>query len=253
VQSPAIEALAGMSFTSRKLDFDADDVGAPPQGYAGAMVPGLLVDMSIFPAAFKKDLNGILRGFGLTAMVDRVFKIESKVQGMDVVLATSQMRYGAGLVYRHIFSPKKSSGISARAFFRYSKLDFTIDKGGNAAVTIPNVAYTYLEPGVQVNIPVTPQIDLSAASHFYIIQSTGEIQKQEEYGAAAVTGFDVELGAKYKITPRIVAQAAARYALISHLFNGNGDRTDRDVDGEQDVASAADSYIGFLVTAGYLY
>jgi hypothetical protein len=163
------------------------------------------------------------------------------------------LRYGFGAIYRHNLSPQKESGISIRASFKYSALSFNIDKTGAPAVTIPNVDYAYLEPGLQVTVPLNPQISLQGGGHFYVIQATGEIQDGNQYGGAAVSGFDGEVGASYRFKPKILFNATARYAQFSYLFDGSGDLTDRDGNNQQDVASATDAYLGVVITAGYLY
>jgi hypothetical protein len=235
------------------LTFDADSSAAAPQGYVGAMVPGFFIDLNVYPVAFS-ETKGFLRNIGLNLMVDQVFQIESKLQGMaETVLPTTQSRLGFGAVYRHNLSPDKKSGITLRGSLKYAFLSFNIDKEDAPAVTIPNVDYSYLEPGVSISVPVTPEFEVGVGGHFYIIQSTGEIQEANQYGGAAVSGLDGELTATYKITSRILLRGSGRYAAITHTFDGSGNLTDRDGNQQQDVGSATDSYLSFFATAGYLY
>lgn len=254
LRSRAVEAAVGLSFTSRNLSFDADASAAAPQGYSGALVPGLLVDANVYPLAFDSKRKGVLRNIGVNVVFDRVLQIESKLQGMEeTVLETNQSRLGFGAVYRHNFSPEKDSGISIRGTLRYSILSFNIDKEGAPAVTIPNVDYTYIEPGLSISIPVTSKIDIAAGGHLYVIQATGEIQEADQYGGAGVSGFDAELTASYMITSQILVRAGARYAAINYAFDGSGTLTDRDSNQEQDVSGATDSYTSLFATAGYLF
>ncbi len=250
----ALEIEGGLSFSSRKLqfDFDSNVTGSRPQGYAGAMVPGLYIDASVFPAVFAKQ-KGFLGGFGVTLLVDRVFKIESKLQGQAMVLPTTQSRLAVGVVYRYNLSPDKASGPTIRASLRYTALDFTIDKTNAPGISIPNVDYTYIQPGVSMSFPVSPQITLSGGASFYIVRATGEIAELQQYGNAAVSGFEGQFGATFRVLPEVSLNAGVRYASIGYLFEGSGSLSDRDNDGAKDVSGATDSYLGFFTTAGYVF
>ena len=118
-------------------------------------------------------------------------------------------------------------------------------------IALPRLALAEMEK--RVVMKVGEQISLSAGGHFYVIRQTGEIQDQEQYGGASVNGYDGEIGATYAIRPKIVIRAGARYATFNYLFNGSGNKTDRDNNQQQDIARATDSYLSIQATLGYLY
>jgi hypothetical protein len=170
----------------------------------------------------------------------------------DTVLPTTQQRFGIGAVVRHNFG-KGPKTVTAKATVRYSFLSFNIDKTNAPGVTIPNVDYAYLEPGVGIRYPVSPEMAINAAGHFFIIQATGEIQNADTYGGAAVSGFDADVGGDYSLSSTIHLGGGLRYAAFNHIFDGSGAQTDRSGDGNQDVDSATDSYLSVYATASYLY
>jgi opacity protein-like surface antigen len=171
---------------------------------------------------------------------------------MDVDLPTSQTRFGAGLVYRLNFGSTPTSP-TLKIGARFNKLSFTIDEGMNTMVEIPDVSYTYIDPGLAFRYPVTEKIAANAEAHYLIVSKAGQITEATQYGSSTISGFDVDLGGEYKLSSSLLVRAGFRYSRISLTFSGQGDLRNRDADAEPDVASAKDSYLGVYATAGYLF
>ncbi|HUS66048.1 MAG TPA: hypothetical protein VMZ28_15955 [Kofleriaceae bacterium] len=252
----AVDVSAGLAFEKRSLTFAHDgDLVNTPQGYDGAMVPGLYVLGEVYPMALvNKKATGFTRHIGLTLMLDKVLLIKSKPAGMDVDLPTSQTRFGFGLVYRLNFGTTPTSP-TLKIGARYNKLSFTIDESAAPAamVEIPDVSYTYIDPGVAFRYPFTEKIAANAEAHYLIVSKAGQIQESMQYGTSKVSGFDVDLGGEYKLSDSLLVRAGFRYSAINLTFEGNGTLTNRDADAEQDVQSAKDAYLGIYATAGYLF
>ncbi len=241
----AVDVVAGLSFNARRLRFsyDSDLVNKPP-GYKGVPVAGLLIDATVFPLAIGHEGTGLLKNLGLTAMYDKVLVINSKSMGMT--LPTSEARYAFGAVFRYPFG----SGGMVAASLRYGRQNFTI----TGMVDVPNFNYTIIDPSLMLRYPITQKIVLGANFGFMGILGTGAIQKNDEYGAASVSGFEGEIGGDYMLTKNLFGRAAFKFEAISFTFKGTGAKsTNRDTDAEQDVQGANDNYYGGAITVGYLY
>ena len=253
-----IDLVVGASFVARKLSFDYSDALAgpqQPQGYDGALVPGVFADAEVYPVTLV-DGGGFARGFGVSAMIDKVLLIKSKLEnGGDDALPTSQTRWGVGLVYRWNFGSRATSP-SLVVGARYNKLSFAIDESGApdpAAIQIPDVSYTYVDPGLRFRLPVGERLAFRLEGHYLVVLDAGQIQEPQRYGEAGVIAFDADAGAELAITSNIVARVGGRFTQYGLSFNGDGDQTDPTEDGTQDVDSATDRYLGFYATAGVVF
>jgi hypothetical protein len=249
---------AGMSFVGRNLSFKSSaPADQAPRGYQGRTVPGVYATGELYPMGFA-GAKGALGNIGVGFAVDRVIKLNSSVSdGMDgtTLLPTKQSRYGVNLRYRHNFGTGPR-GVSLLASVGYNKLTFSIDKAGapeNVIVDVPNTAYTYVDPGLGVRVPLAGALSALVEGKFMAILGTGEIQEPEQYGAATVTGFDGDLGLEYALGDHFLARAGARLIMIGYSFKGNGAQSDRDGNGSADVGGASDRYLGGYLTAGYAF
>lgn len=249
---------AGASFIGRNLTFNSSaPADQRPQGYKGKTVPGVTATGELYPMGFA-GAKGVLANVGVGFVADRVIKLNSSVSdGMDgtALLPTKQSRYGANLRYRHNFGsgPK---GVSVWGAVGYNRLTFSIDKSGapeNVTVDVPNMAYSYVDPGLGVRVPVAGSLSALAEGKFMAILSTGEVQNPEQYGAATVTGFDADLALEYALTDHFLVRAGGRLMAIGYKFKGNGELSDRDGNGEADVGGASDRYLGGYLTGGYAF
>jgi hypothetical protein len=253
----AVDVSVGLSFVARSLTFTHDPALVnTPQGYDGAMVPGLYLLGEVYPMALvNKRSNGFPRHIGLSLVLDKVLLIKSKPAGMDVDLPTAQTRYGVGAVYRLNLGSKPTSP-TLKFSVHYNKLSFSIDESAapdGVMVDIPDVSYTYIDPGIGIRFPITDKIAALGTGRFLIVTGTGQIQETPQYGKTTVSGFDVDLGGEYKLSTSLLVRAGLRYTRIGMSFDGSGELTDRNADGTQDVTDAKDSYFGLYATAGWLY
>ncbi len=266
----AIDAAVGMSFTARQLNFKyASDLGKPPPGYKQKIpVPGAMVDVTFYPLSFNHKPKGIIGGLGLEILYDQVIKINSQKkfadgQGQQQVrdLATSESRWGVAAVLRYPLG-QGPRAIVVGGKLGYNKQKFTVeqtlpDSGMPAQKTdIPNVAYTMLSPSLFVQAPISSKIILNAEVAFHAVTDTGDIQTPAQYGAATVTGYELNVGADYMLTTNIFIRAGLRYEGIGLTFKGDpmSMTHTRDTDPmDQDVMGAKDTYFGGAATLGYLY
>ena len=268
----ALDVAAGASFTGRRLTFTVrNGLGdLSPRGYDGALVAGAFFVAELYPLAFNLKNRNFTRNVGITAMVDKVLKIESRLRYRDdanmeqvASLPTDQMRWGIGLVYRHNFGSRPTSP-TLKLSARYNRAKFIIDKdaapvvgGSPVVVDIPNMDYAYLDPGAALRFPIGTALALLADVRFLYVTDTGEMQQMDQYGDATVTGIDADLGAEYKISPQLSIRAGGRLIRIGYDFTeGNGAELVYNRDGDattQDVFGAQDRYLGGYATAAYIY
>ena len=249
---------AGISFVGRNLTFKSSaPADQQPQGYKGKTVPGVYATGELYPATFA-GVKGVLANVGVGFVADRVIKLNSSVSdGMDgtALLATKQSRYGANLRYRHNFGDGPR-GVSLWGSVGYNRMLFSIDKSAapeNVIVDVPNVAYSYVDPGLGVRVPIAGALSAAVEGKFLAVLGTGEVQTPEQYGAATVTGFDADAALEYAFGDHFLARAGARLIQIGYSFKGNGVLSDRDANGSADVGGASDRYLGGYVTAGYAF
>jgi hypothetical protein len=244
----AIDAVIGLSFNARRMAFTySADLGNNPKPYKGVPVAGVLIDATVYPLAIGHKRKDMLKNLGVNVMYDKVIKINSK-QG-NTTLPTSQSHWAVGAVFRYPLG-KATVGAS----LRYGRQAFTIGSVGTVTSEMPNVNYTILDPGAFLRYEVSPKIILNASFGYMAFLGTGAIQKNDQYGAATVTGFEGELGGDYLLTKNIFARASFKFETIGFKFKGTGSMsTMRDTDMDQDVFGARDNYLGGTVTVGYLY
>jgi hypothetical protein len=245
----AIDAVLGLSFNMRRMAFSYDpDLESKPPPYKGVPVAGIYIDGTVFPLAIGHKRRDMLKNFGLTVMYDRVLKIESKAMGQP--LPTTQARYAVGVAFRYPIGDKAVIG----ARVRYGRQNFTIGTVNGVGADIPNVHYTIIDPAVTFAVVAAPKLTIDGKLGFMAITNTGQIQKTDQYGQATVKGFEGEVGGSYLFTRNIYARAAFRFETIGFDFGGSGMlATGRDMDPEQDVQGARDSYFGGTLGVGVLY
>src|SRR5690606_18203055 len=92
----------------------------------------------------------------------------------------------------------------------YGKQSFTVAQRlpNNQPTDIPNVTYTMFTPTVFLRVPVTSKINFNADAALHGITNTGQIQQSgmAGYGAATVTGYQLEGGVDYMVKKNIFAR-----------------------------------------------
>ncbi len=263
----ALDAVVGMSFTRRTLAFTHQmDLAKPPPGYKQKVpVAGALLDVTFYPMSFSKGSKGIIRNIGLTLLYDQVLLINSQKRYSDeqgnqrvANIDTKESRWAVGPVLRYPVGKMLVGGS-----LTYGKQQFMIAQTlpspapANTQTDIPSVQYTMFTPAAFLKYPITPKITANVDAAFHAITNTGQIQASgmTGYGAATVTGFELELGGDYRGTKNIFARASFRYETIGFKFKGDptSQTNIRDTDPEQDVTGAKDTYIGGTATVGYVY
>ncbi len=254
----ALDLSAGMSVTARRLGFTTINGAGPVQGYRGNPVAGAVISGNVFPLAFNKKNKSLTKDFGLTFLFDRVVKISSKIKyddmGMEetAVLGTVQQRFSFGAVFRYLIGDKASITASVR----FNKMKFVIDKDAaptGVVVQIPNVDYTFIDPGLAVKYIAAPKVVIDAAASVGLVLDTGEMQQADQFGTSKVLGIDFSGGVGYQLTDKFTLRGEVRATTFGFSFSGNGAMNDLDGDGTGDVPSGRDTYFGAMAGAGYIF
>lgn len=273
----AIDIGIGVSATVRSLRFaltpEADTAGvSTPNEYNGSVVPGGVIAGEIYPMMFLADRRdpGVLANIGISFLYDQVFLINSQLEdaaGDAADIDTTQNRLRAGLVYRLNLGDSPTSpqiklggGYGLQEFsldLAAAGIAQCMDAGENASpagcVDLPNVNYTFFDAMVGGRYGLSARLALLAELRVLFVSDAGDIEAEDSYGAASSLGFDVELGAEYRLMESVVLRANGRYQRFSLDFTESNPITDRDGDNMSDVDSAGDNYFGVVVSAGYLY
>jgi opacity protein-like surface antigen len=246
----------GLSLAMRTLAFTSrPDLNAQlrPPGYQGKPNPGAMLDATVYPLAVGHDRTDIVKNLGVNLMYDRVLLISTKDR-QGVPYATASSRFGLGAVFRYPFSHAATSPVVIGSL-GYLSQSFTVSAGAGQMVDFPSVKYSIFAPGAGLRLPIGDKLVLATDLKLLAVVGTGPLQDTSQYGAASVLGFEGSAGADYAITDNIFARAAVRFETIGINFKGTGNlSTMRDGDPATiDVTAARDTYLGGLVTVGYLY
>lgn len=261
-----VELTAGVSFSSRSLSPDAR-AGIDGPTYDGPLAPALALGLELYPASFASEslpARFILANIGIQARFDRVFALTSEIlytQGGDAMtetVDTTQMRFGAGIVYR-LFLGDSATAPVLKLGVGYERFQFSIDRGGlpgGVIVPLPDVQYASLDPGLTFRFPITEVLAVSAVGRLLVLLDPGDVAKADQYGdTSSSLGYDVGLDVEYKIMERLGVRVGARFMNVTLGFEGNGELANN-LDGDpssQDVDGISDTYLGGLITAGYLF
>jgi len=261
----AVDFVIGMSFTARRLSFNADaDLADPPPSYKQSVpVAGGIMDVTVYPMAFSHKDKGIITGLGLEVMYDKVIKINSQKKYVDAMmnqqtadLATVEDRFSIGAVLRYPVNPTMVVG----GKIQYSSQQFNLTQSlpNGAPTDVPNVHYSMVEPKGFLKYSLSPGIVINVDAGFMLVTSTGGIQLggTAGYGPASVYGYELAAGLDYNLTKNIFVRAQVKFETIKLSFKGT-DATalsnTRDTDTMQDVQGASDVYFGGMGTIGYAF
>jgi hypothetical protein len=251
----ALDVEVGMTAALRNLRFTyRPDLAANmrPNGYKGSLVPSLRIAGEIYPLAFGGK-GGAADGIGVTFDFDRVLLLKSKLGTME--FNTSQMQYGAGLVYRWPFGHKATLP-TLKIIAGYSHLDFKIDHG-TTPIDLPDVGYNWLDFGASIRVPLgTPNAALYLDGRYLMVLSAGEITSKTAYGSGGILGVDGDLGIELLFAKRAIVRVGGRYQRLAYDFDGKGDNLSTNRDGDsstQDVGGALDQFFAVYATGGYLF
>ena len=106
------------------------------------------------------------------------------------------------------------------------------------------------------DIPVTTRSSATSMPGSTRSRAPARSRPPTQYGAATVTGFEIEAGGDYMLTKNIFCAAPVRFETIGFKFKGDPTSQTqhaRHRSPTQDVSGANDTYFGGTATVGYLY
>lgn len=252
----AVHLAGGLSFTSRILR-SSTAAGVDGPTYDGPLAPAIYLDAEIYPAALASASmpgHAILSNVGIQVRFERVFGLSSEVSytpdgGEETVqdLDTTQMRLGAGLVYR-LFLGDGAGAPVLMLGAGYERFQFEIDTSSVPAgvpLALPNVTYASIDSGVAFRYPLSEALAVTGRGRLLLVLDSGALEDTEEYGAISSSlGFDLGADVEYQVLSSLSVRAGVRFTNVTVGFEGTGSR---DVDG------LTDHYIGALIAAGYRF
>ena len=257
---------AGLGVTSRHLAFDvADGVLDLPQSYRGNPLASVHVAGAVYPMAFIDKQRTLRSRFAVTGGYDRVLLIESRLQYDDIAtgdpmqlqLPTEHSEWHVGVLYRQLFGQGERP-VALYGSLSVHHLTFAIERADlplGAEVELPDVGYTYLDPGVAAHVPITDKISADAGADFILVVGRGAIGDDESYGAGSALGYRARLAVQYDLRFGLSARLSASWMSIHHSFEGTGTESNmRDGDpATVDVPSARDRFISVQANASYQF
>jgi hypothetical protein len=240
----AIDAVAGMSFTARRMAFsyNANQVTSRPAGYKQTVpVPGIYIDATVYPLAYGHKRKDIYRHIGATVMFDKVLGLNSKNPNDGMKLSSSEQRIAFGGVFRYPFGTAANAPVIGAAL-RYGQQKFTIE--GTPA--IPNVNYSMLDLTGFFKYTLAPKMVLDVSLGALLPLGAGDITQIEQYGRASITGFEFSGGLDYLLMKNIFARGEIRVETLGYSFKKEGMKS-------TGVGGARDTYYGGTLTAGFLF
>ncbi|RMH44056.1 MAG: hypothetical protein D6689_03595, partial [Deltaproteobacteria bacterium] len=261
-RTAAVSLHVGASAIGRSLLFTyrPDLMDQAPSQYKGAFAPGVVVSGAVYPLA-AGDGDGAGKNLGVLFDIERSIGLSSQIADAEmnpVKLPTQRQRWGVHVAYRHNFGSKDTHP-SLIASVGYNKLSFTIDKTNvpdGVVVDVPDVAYTYVDPGLALRLPLSRRIALAAEGKFMAIVKAGQIVEPDQYGKSKVTGVSGDVAVEVQAAAHWLVRLGGTVTAVGYAFQPGAGKLSSGRDGDLnslDVGGAMDRYLGGYVTLGYLY
>jgi hypothetical protein len=251
----ALEVELGMPFIGRDLSFDEraglTEVQRPTR-YDGATVPALGLGLAVYPLLLGKafpERAAAWRQLAVTLRYERVLELTSKSGGDE--FDTTMQRFDIGVDWRLVLGHKATLptfdlGVG------YGQASFAIDNG-STDLGLPDTSESFVSLKVGARVPVMKKLALHASFAYLLVSDGGDLNAAAAYGSGSASGFDLDLGAEYLLTPHIPLRAGFRLTSFSHDFDGKG-ALSNDLDGDPstvDVSGATEKILGGYVSIGY--
>ena len=196
--------------SQRRLSFTyRSGLDTRPWGYTGAPAGmGGVSGEYVLPLGLGVYGN-YAQSFGMSARLDN---------GTQPVARLSQVEYAAGALYR-----KHVGRVFLEGSVAYNTLVFAIERRQGVDFDIPDVQYTYLDPGLRLGF-TSGRLHLAAGARYLHVTSAGPMTAQANYGGGKIMGGQGEATVAFDVTDSLVVQAGATYTLFAFIFDGTGQK-----------------------------
>jgi len=241
----ALRVDGGASYGTRQLTYQANGGMTPPPPRLGTAAPGGRIEAELYPFAFTEP-NSKAAGFGLVGEYDKTIGLAIAIPGMTTQAPIDESHYSIGAQYR------LAAAGGAFAFgVRYAGRRYIADRSGLAAPTdldAPDVKYRAVSPTLAARFPVTATIAAFGEGDVLLINSTGAIQKPDQYGSATVFGFEAGGGVDVALGRKFTLRFEGELSQIGFKFKGNGAMAMA-----RGVKAATDRSLGAVATLAVTY
>ncbi len=207
-----IDVQLGVGVFSRKLSY-TDDIFKALRPYSLPLGPALSLRASVLPLAVGKDLHigAYLRG-------DMAIGIESKNP------AGQAFRSSAGVAEIALAAQMRMDDLSLGLRLGYGTQWFSAEsvtgsRGETIDPGIPSVNHTYLMGTLTAAYAVAPAFELNGAFTYLAGQGAGALSSVDWFPNASSSGFDVQVGGIYKMSPLVGLGVDANYRRIALNMN----------------------------------
>jgi len=215
----ALRVDGGASYSARQLKYQASGGMTAPPPRVGTASPGGRIEAELYPFAFSEP-HSKAAGVGLVGEYDKAFGLAIAIPGMNTQAPIDQSHYSIGAQYR------LAAAGGAFAFgLRYAGRRYIADRSGLAAPTdldMSDVRYRAVSPTLAARFPVTSTIAAFGEGDALLISATGPIQKNDQYGAARVFGFEAGGGVDVALGQKFTLRFEGELSQIVLKFTGSG-------------------------------
>ena len=106
-------------------------------------------------------------------------------------------------------------------------------------------------------INVTPmaaeKISIGAGAAVGFLLGAGDMQEADQYGDTSGLSIGVDAGVGYHVTPMVAVRADFRLTSLGLSFDGNGARSNPNMDDTVEVSGGRDTYMGGALALAVLY
>jgi len=206
----------------------------------------------LYPLAFA-DRRMWLSGLGVAGAYDKTLGLAvASPDQPGTKLPVDEHVWSVGGRFRVGFGGQSAPTMTFA--FDYGHRAFRIDRSAGM-LDLPDVDYAGFEPGLDVRVPVGNTFALLAGGRATLLRSAGEIQNNDSYGRAHITGGRATIGLDVAFSSHVAMRLAGEAALFKMTFYGTGQQAiNRDMDPTTvDVGSATDRYYGGSATVAVYY
>jgi hypothetical protein len=245
--APVFALAAGALMLQRHLGFHL--IGAPvdaPRPYQG-LVAAAQINAELFPLA-RSSLRGLSR-LGIEGEVALSPQFHSEVPGVAFRFISMYRQWNAHLSYRLASS---SFEIRPQAGYGMTSFEMVPPAQLRGLPGLPaGVAFQELRLGARGHLALGRLVSLTAGLFGSYLPSGGEIDSPEMFGPGRGWGLEGSAGIHVQLFSRISADARLQYARYQILFDGTGAQSHTVSDGQNEVKSAIDQYLGAMLLVGF--
>lgn len=236
--TPRFEVSAGAFYSSRSLEFIAED---PATEFPGTPSKGLSLHAAFFPWPSKK-VDGPLSGFGFSIGVYKSLGSTVTSEESDSVVDYSIDQNGYDFAAHYRLPVSNLINFDFQAF--YAQDNYIID-GASGEFDVPDVSYKSIGVGAALELNITEHAQVGFGAKYFDVLDNGDISSMDWYGAGPTSGLALNANVTIPLPQKMFVRADLSYKRITLEPTGGGAYTD-----DMGVQSATDTTVAADVEVG---